>query len=217
VSDTGHGMDDQTLARIFDPFFTTKSERGGTGLGLATVNAFAKDTGGQVEVASTLGAGTTFTLWLPEHTGVTAASPASDQPSPASPRAAHRTRILVVEDRGDVRSNMVRTLTTHGFVVEEAEDGAGAIAMLERKADYTLMCIDGVMPGLGTADVLARSAELAPSMGVLVCSGYLREDLLRRGVEAGRYAFLAKPFTAEQLLESVDRVMRAAPSPRTAS
>ena len=148
VSDTGHGMDDQTLARIFDPFFTTKGERGGTGLGLATVNAFAKDTGGQVEVASTLGKGTTFTLWLPEHTGVTAASPAGDLPSPASPRAAHRTRILVVEDRGDVRSNMVRTLTTHGFVVEEAEDGAGAIAMLERKADYTLMCIDGIMPGL---------------------------------------------------------------------
>jgi len=79
------------------------------------------------------------------------------------------------------------------------------------------MCIDGVMPGLGTADVLARSAELAPSMGVLVCSGYLHEDLLRRGVEAGRYAFLAKPFTAEQLLASVDTVMRAAASPRSAS
>jgi len=178
------------------------------------VNAFAKDTGGQVEVASTPGAGTTFTLWLPEHTGVTAASPAGDLPSPAPPRAAHRTRILVVEDRGDVRSNMVRTLATHGFEVEEAEDGAGAIAMLERKADYTLMCIDGIMPGLGTADVLARSAELAPSMGVLVCSGYLREDLMRRGVEAGRYAFLAKPFTAEQLLASVDGVMRATPTPR---
>jgi len=77
--------------------------------------------------------------------------------------------------------------------------------------------IDGVMPGLGTADVLARSAELAPSMGVLVCSGYLREDLLRRGVEAGRYAFLAKPFTAEQLLTGVDSVIRAAAASRTAS
>src|SRR5436190_20489328 len=133
VSDTGHGMDDQTLARIFDPFFTTKGERGGTGLGLATVYAFAKDTGGQVEVASTLGGGTTFTLWLPEHTGVAAAPPAGDSSSPAPARAPHRTRILVVEDRGDVRSNMVRTLTTHGFVVEEADDGAGDLAMLIRQ------------------------------------------------------------------------------------
>src|SRR6185369_8051080 len=68
VSDTGHGMDEQTLSRIFDPFFTTKSDRGGTGLGLATVYAFAKDAGGHVEVASTLGDGTIFTLWLPENT-----------------------------------------------------------------------------------------------------------------------------------------------------
>ena len=217
VSDTGHGMSEQTLARIFDPFFTTKSERGGTGLGLATVHAFAKDGGGQVDVASTQGVGTTFTLWLPEHTGVAAPPPAVDPASPMPQRSAHGTRVLVVEDRRDVRSNMVRTLSTHGFEVEEAEDGDGALALLERKADYTLMCIDGVMPGLGTADVLARSAELAPSMGVLVCSGYLHEDLLRRGVEAGRYAFLAKPFTAEQLLASVDTVMRAAASPRSAS
>jgi signal transduction histidine kinase/ActR/RegA family two-component response regulator len=214
VSDTGHGMDEQTLSRVFDPFFTTKGERGGTGLGLATVYAFAKDAGGHVDVTSTPGDGTTFALWLPEYTGV-AAAPTSDERLPLPPRAAHRTRILVVEDRGDVRSNMVRTLTTHGFEVEEAEDGAAAIAILERHADYALMCIDGVMPGLGTAEVLARSADLAPSMGVLVCSGYLREDLLRRGVEAGRYAFLAKPFTAEQLLAGVDSVIRASVASRS--
>jgi len=77
VSDTGHGMSEQTLARIFDPFFTTKSERGGTGLGLATVHAFARDGGGQVDVASTQGVGTTFTLWLPEHTGLQRRRPRS--------------------------------------------------------------------------------------------------------------------------------------------
>jgi signal transduction histidine kinase/CheY-like chemotaxis protein len=213
VSDTGHGMDAQTLERIFDPFFTTKGERGGTGLGLATVQAFAKDAGGHVEVTSALGDGTTFSVWLPEHSGTAAGR--DEAAAPVSVRTPHRARLLVVEDRGDVRSNMVRTLTTHGFDVEEASDGAGALTLLERKGDYTLMCIDGVMPGLGTADVLSQATTLAPSMGILVCSGYLREDLLRRGVEAGRYAFLAKPFTAEQLLASVDGVIRASATPPT--
>jgi signal transduction histidine kinase/ActR/RegA family two-component response regulator len=217
VADTGHGMDAQTLSRIFDPFFTTKSERGGTGLGLATVYAYAKDAGGHVEVASAVGTGTTFTLWLPEQIDVTALpAPAEDPPERTPPRVAPRTRVLVVEDRDDVRANIVRTLAAHGFEVDQAADGAAALAVLERTRDYAVMCIDGVMPGLGTADVLTRSAELAPSMGILVCSGYVREDLLRRGVQAGRYAFLAKPFTAEQLLASVDGVLRSAATPRTA-
>jgi DNA-binding NtrC family response regulator len=122
--------------------------------------------------------------------------------------------MLVVEDRADVRANIVRTLTTHGFEVDQAADGGAAIALIEQRRDYSVLCIDGVMPGMSTADVLTRAAELAPAMAILVCSGYVREDLLHRGVEAGRYAFLAKPFTAEQLLGSVDSVLRSA-APRT--
>ena len=218
VSDTGHGMDAPTLARIFDPFFTTKSERGGTGLGLATVYAFAKDADGHVEVQSAVGAGTTFTLWLPEQSGTPPVqAPRAEAPAVTPRRAPHRTRVLVVEDRADVRANIVRTLTTHGFEVDEAADGAAAIASIERTRGYDVLCIDGVMPGLGTAHVLSRATELAPSMAILVCSGYVREDLLRRGVEAGRYAFLAKPFTADQLLASVDSVLRSAIAPRTAN
>jgi signal transduction histidine kinase/CheY-like chemotaxis protein len=216
VSDTGHGMDEQTLARIFDPFFTTKSERGGTGLGLATVYAFAKDAGGHVEASSTVGTGTTFTLWLPEQEGAATRVAPAAAPARTLPQPGLRSRVLVVEDHADVRANMVRTLTTHGFEVDEAADGAAALTVLERTRDYAVMCIDGVMPGLGTADVLTRAAELAPAMGILVCSGYVREDLLRRGVEAGRYAFLAKPFTADQLLSSVESVARSTAAPRTA-
>ena len=216
VSDTGHGMDAQTLSRIFDPFFTTKSERGGTGLGLATVQAFAKDGGGHVEAASEVGNGTTFTLWLPEQNGAAPhPAPPADAAAPAPPRESHRTRVLVVEDRADVRANIVRTLTTHGFEVDQAADGTAALTLIEQNRDYAVLCIDGVMPGLATADVLTRAAELAPTMGVLVCSGYVREDLLRRGVEAGRYAFLAKPFTGDQLLACVDSVLRPAVTPRT--
>ncbi|HZI80921.1 MAG TPA: ATP-binding protein [Vicinamibacterales bacterium] len=216
VSDTGHGMDAATLERIFDPFFTTKGERGGTGLGLATVNAFAKDASGHVEVTSAVGIGTSFTLWLPEQiAGMPVPASADAAPALAPPRTPHRTRVLVVEDRADVRMNIVRTLTTHGFEVDQAEEGTAALALIEQRRDYAVMCIDGVMPGLATADVLTRASELAPGMGILVCSGYVREDLLRRGVEAGRYAFLAKPFTADQLLASVDSVVRSAAAPRT--
>jgi DNA-binding NtrC family response regulator len=133
----------------------------------------------------------------------------------ARPRPPRHTRILVVEDRADVRANIVRTLTAHGYEVDQAVDGAAAMALIEERRDYAALCIDGVMPGVGTADVLTRASELAPSMAILVCSGYVREDLLRRGVEAGRYAFLAKPFTADQLLAGVDSVLQSAAATRT--
>ena len=213
VADTGHGMDAETLERIFDPFFTTKGDRGGTGLGLATVYAFAKDAGGHVEADSAPEHGTTFTLLLPERAVETAVDvPVAADPPRAAPVG--RGRLLVVEDREDVRANVVRTLVTHGFDVDEASDGDTALALIARGRSYAAMCIDGVMPGLRTADVIHRAAELAPSMGVLVCSGYVREDLLRRGIHAGRYAFLAKPFTADQLIASVDGVLRSVAAAR---
>jgi signal transduction histidine kinase/ActR/RegA family two-component response regulator len=213
VADTGHGMDEQTTERIFDPFFTTKSDRGGTGLGLATVYAFAKDAGGAVDVTSSPGRGTTFTLLLPIHAG---AAPAEvPDLEPAAVLEAAPGHILIVEDRGDVRATLVRTLVARGFSVDEAADGDAAIALIASGRDYAVMCVDGVMPGLRTADVIERATALAPAMGVLVCSGYLREDLLRRGVQAGRYAFLAKPFTAEQLIAGVNAVLRSAAAART--
>ena len=109
----------------------------------------------------------------------------------------------------------MRTLVAHGFDVDEACDGDTALALIARGRSYAAMCIDGVMPGLRTADVIERAAVLAPTMGVLVCSGYVREDLLRRGIHAGRYAFLAKPFTADQLIASVDGVLRSVAAART--
>jgi signal transduction histidine kinase/ActR/RegA family two-component response regulator len=217
VADTGHGIDPQTLERIFDPFFTTKSERGGTGLGLATVYAFAKESGGHVEVTSIEGQGTAFTLLLPEYCDAPHPDAPASKVAPLRVPVRDTGRILVVEDRADVRTTIVRTLTAHGFDVSEAGDGTTAVRLLSTGPDYALMCIDGVMPGMSTAAVIERAEHLTPAMRVLVCSGYVREDLLRRGVEAGRYAFLAKPFTAEQLLASVDGVLRSARSPPISS
>jgi DNA-binding NtrC family response regulator len=124
-----------------------------------------------------------------------------------SPSLAGGERVLIVEDRPDVRASMARILSHYGFTVSETSDGDGALRMLSDGRTFALMCIDGVMPGLGSATVIERAKTLAPSMAVLVCSGHVQEELLRRGIATGRYAFLAKPFSAQQLLKSVTQVL----------
>ena len=130
VADDGHGMDGDTLECIFDPFFTTKGDRGGTGLGLATVYAFAKDSGGTVTVTSTAEQGTTFTLWLPEN--IRDSEPEPAPPPPAAVLRPHPLQgsVLVVEDREDVRATMMRILSQAGLDVREASDGDGALRIL---------------------------------------------------------------------------------------
>jgi signal transduction histidine kinase/ActR/RegA family two-component response regulator len=207
ISDTGQGMDRETLDRIFDPFFTTKSDKGGTGLGLATVYAFTKESQGAVDATSEPGTGTTITMWLPEARGIhpPAATPVAAQAAVGTVPAG--ARVLVVEDRADVRSSMSRILSHHGFDVIETSDGDGALRRLAEDQPFALMCIDGVMPGLETATVIERARELAPAMPVLVCSGHVQEELLRRGIATGRYAFLSKPYSSQQLLTSVTQVL----------
>ena len=209
ISDTGHGMDRETLDRIFDPFFTTKGDRGGTGLGLATVYAFAKESHGTVDATSTPGRGTTFTMRIPEFVGAHPPAPATATEQIPVATLVSGKRLLVVEDRDDVRASMARILSHHGFIVSEASDGDGALRLLTAGHVFELMCIDGVMPGLETATVIERAKELAPSMPVLVCSGHVQEELLRRGITTGRYAFLSKPFSPRQLLASVTHLLSA--------
>jgi len=135
------------------------------------------------------------------------ASPATvDTPATFVARAVGE-RVLVVEDRPDVRASMARILSHHGFAVSVTSDGDGALRLLSDGTRFALMCIDGVMPGLETATVIERAKDLSPSMPVLVCSGHVQEELLRRGIATGRYAFLSKPFTAQQLLASVAQVL----------
>jgi DNA-binding NtrC family response regulator len=111
---------------------------------------------------------------------------------------------------------MARTLSHHDFTVIEAHDGDAALQLLAEDQAFALMCIDGVMPGLETATVIERAKAIAPSMPVLVCSGHVQEELLRRGISTGRYAFLSKPFSAQQLLASVTRVLGSHGDPTVA-
>jgi CheY-like chemotaxis protein len=205
MADDGQGMDGATLERIFEPFFTTKGT--GTGLGLATVHAFAKAAGGDIQVTSEKGRGTTFTLFLPEHTEAGAEHEAP-LPTPAAGESRRlNRRVLVVEDQAEVRTSIVRILTGHGLDTFEVADGDQAIEAVEEERDFAIMCIDGVMPGTGTAAVIERVAELSPATRVLVCSGYVKEDLVRRGIAMGKYAFLPKPFSTRQLLDAIQGLL----------
>jgi two-component system cell cycle sensor histidine kinase/response regulator CckA len=195
------------LAHIFEPFFTTKTVGMGTGLGLATVYAFATEAGGTLRVRSSPGTGATFTLLLPE-SAARAALPEVASPSLAAVEGTGAagsvgTRVFVVEDNPIVRDNMVQILRRDGFQVTAAADGDEAMAMLASDLKFSVLCIDGVMPGASTREVIEKAEARLPNMRVLLCSGHLREELLRRGVAAGRYAFLPKPFSASELLTAV--------------
>jgi two-component system cell cycle sensor histidine kinase/response regulator CckA len=214
VSDTGEGVAPEHIEHIFDPFFTTKSAGKGTGLGLATVYAFAKDAGGGMRVESTVGKGSTFSLILPESVELAATALFSNPGSPSSehlpPGSNPGPRVLVVEDNPVVRENMVRILRRDGCEVEEAPDGDRALEILESGTAFSVLCIDGVMPGASTRTVIQKTEHRLPSARVLLCSGYLREELLRRGVAAGRYTFLPKPFSAQDLVSAVRRLSASA-------
>ena len=206
VMDTGQGIAPEHLEHIFEPFFTTKSVGEGTGLGLATVYAFAKASGGTLRAMSTLGAGATFTMLLPTSPRAAAATEPTAHASPAPEGAATGTKVFVVEDNPMVRENMVSVLRRDGIEVTEAADGDQAMVMLAGRPEFSVLCIDGVMPGASTRTVIERAESQLPAVRVLLCSGYLQEDLLRRGVAAGRYAFLPKPFSANDLVSAVRRL-----------
>lgn len=202
VSDNGEGISAEVREHIFEPFFSTKESGVGSGLGLATVYAFMREAGGDVIVSSTPGRGTTFTLYLPAHTGGELSEGALDAQGFKN-FAPPGNRVLVVEDRDDVRKSMLKVLASNGFEVASAPDGDAAMRALESELPFAVMCIDGVMPGTPTARVVEQAQRAWPSLRVLLCSGYVRDDLLRRGIAVGQIAFLAKPFTPQALVASV--------------
>jgi PAS domain S-box-containing protein len=200
VSDTGHGMDQATLAHAFEPFFTTKGVGQGTGLGLATVYGIVKQSDGYVWAYSEPGQGTTIKLYLP----VTEAAPEAAPVETASAVAAQGELVLVVEDEAQVRTIAARALTEAGYRVVEAETGARALELLGGNGDRpALVLVDVVMPGLSGSELALELAQVVPGVPVLFTSGYTDGEILRRGLLEPGAAFLAKPFSPEGLVRAV--------------
>jgi PAS domain S-box-containing protein len=202
ISDTGHGIDADTLGRIFEPFFTTKARDKGTGLGLSTVYGIVKQSEGYVFCESEVGRGTAFRVYLPRVEGV---APVSVRPAPLAGEIRGGTEtVLVVEDADPVRSLAARALDAAGYRVLTAIDGVDALRTSAAwSAPIDLVLTDVVMPRMGGDELATRLAEFRPESRVLFMSGYTGSIFRRDGHSEPQPHFVEKPFRVDDLLRKV--------------
>ncbi|MSO57369.1 MAG: PAS domain S-box protein, partial [Acidobacteria bacterium] len=213
ISDTGSGMDSETLSHVFEPFFATKDAGKGTGLGLATVYGIVQQNGGAIEVQSRLGHGTTFCIYLPR---------ATDFGTAAAPRPALMTdgseTILLVEDDDRVRVLVANMLKKHGYTVLLASQGDQALEIAARhRGKIHLLVTDVVMPGINGRLLSERLATTRPDTRVLYMSGYSNDAILRHGVKSATTHFIQKPFSIEGLAQKVREALCDVPPPSVAA
>ena len=210
VSDDGPGLDDDVRERIFEPFFTTKRHGTGSGLGLSTVLGIVQQSGGHIDVQSRPG-DTTFTIYLPavELTDSGAAAMPDDEHAEASDAGELGLRVLVVEDDDLARQMLRSMLTQMGNEVRDVGNGNDALRILEVDAQpFDLLCSDAVFPGASLEQVLDAFEEHSPDGKVLICSGYVQDELAIQKLESGEYAFLGKPFAGADFLDSIRKIVR---------
>jgi PAS domain S-box-containing protein len=204
ITDTGTGMSEEVRRKAFEPFFTTKQFGAGTGLGLSMVYGFVKQSGGHIQLYSEPGTGTSVRIYLPyDESGEDA--PAADAPRAELPIGTET--ILLVEDDPRLRRVLSRRLRSLGYDVIEAENGPAAMAELAARPQIALVFTDMVMPGGMTGLELAQAAlALKPAVKILFTSGYAEPAVARLGLKAG--AWLKKPYTADELAETIREVLR---------
>jgi signal transduction histidine kinase len=208
VTDTGHGMDEETKARIFEPFFTTKEAGKGTGLGLATVYGIVKQSDGFIWVYSEPGRGTTFKMYLPRVDQ--APEPLSVRPAPAAVRGTET--VLLVEDEAALRTLLRELLESFGYSVLEAGQGADALRVAgEHPGAIHLLLSDLVMPQMTGRELAERLVRLRPGIKVLLMSGYAAGAAPHHEIPGGA-AYIDKPFTADAMAGSIRALLGPVPS-----
>jgi signal transduction histidine kinase/DNA-binding response OmpR family regulator/CHASE3 domain sensor protein len=197
ISDTGHGMPQEVMARAFEPFYTTKPEGQGTGLGLSQVYGFVKQSGGHVKIYSEIDNGTTVKLYLPRSK---ATAPQWASAALVEPAQGGNETVLVVEDDEGVRAAVTDMLTDLGYSVLRAENAEQAVALLKEGHHVDVLFTDVVMPGRKTTRDLARTArELLPEVKVLFTSGYTQNAIVHNGRLDEGIELLSKPYRKDDL------------------
>ncbi len=202
VTDSGAGMDEDTLDRAFEPFFTTKVTGKGTGLGLSQVYGFASQSGGDVRIGSIVGEGTIVTLLLPCSGGI-AQLPADAKSAESRPvRAAH---ILLVEDNEDVGEFAEQLLVELGHEVKRVSSGEEGL-VLAITGQFDIVFSDVVMPGMSGLDLAAELAKAKPGLPVILTTGY-SDEIARSG--AGGRPVILKPYRPETLAAAIEQLLGA--------
>ncbi|MFL6519878.1 MAG: ATP-binding protein [Chthoniobacterales bacterium] len=205
VTDTGAGMDEETMSHIFEPFFTTKGPGKGTGLGLATVYGIVRQTGGGISVESEVGNGSTFRIYLPVES-----APVDFTRTPLQPveKSDNFETVLVVEDEDIVRELVCEVLEHQGYNVLCARDGIEALNLAEDyDSEIHLLVTDVIMPHMNGHELALKLTALRPDMKVLYVSGYSDNDIGDHGTLDPRYELLQKPFTPQVLARKIRDVI----------
>ena len=206
VGDTGGGIPPTVLERMFDPFFTTKRVGDGTGLGLALVHGIVADFGGVIDVATQVGMGTTFTIWLPARGQI---ARALAEPAPELPRGNGET-VMIVDDEGALVALAEETLAELGY--EPVGFDSSLAALLAFRAEpkrFDLVLTDETMPDLTGTELARELRQLRPEVSIILMSGYTGTQLSERAQSAGVIDVLRKPLVRRDIAEPVARALRA--------
>jgi PAS domain S-box-containing protein len=210
VSDTGPGMSDEVLAKAFEPFFTTKEIGKGSGLGLAQVYGFAKQSGGGVRIDTKLGEGVTVKVYLPRAAAdpQSKEAPAVSAPMPSSIDPNERV-VLVMDDDSAVREVTAAMLREQGYHVLEAGSGSAALDILRSGEHVDILLADYAMPGMNGADAARAAVQLRPQLPVLFITGYADLKALR---DVGEDRIIQKPFREDELTRKVSAAIGQSPA-----
>ena len=203
VTDTGTGMDDETIERIFDPFFTTKEMGRGTGLGLASTYGIIKGHGGYIDVDSKKGQGSTFNIYLP------VSEIKFEKAIEAAEQFIRGTgTVLVVDDEDEVLEIAKDLLEAMGYRVIKAKDGKGAVEVYKKNQDdINIVVLDMVMPNMGGGEAYDRMKEINPDIKVLLSSGFSIDGEATEIMERGCDGFIHKPFKMKDFSEKIMEIL----------
>lgn len=204
ISDTGQGMDIDTLQYIFDPFFTTKESGKGSGLGLSMVYGIVKNHNGHIICYSELNRGTTFKIFLPaiEPLEISIETVAMEKPQGGTET------ILLIDDEEFIRDLGEQILTTFGYSVFTAPDGENALELYRKQKNaIDLIILDLIMPGIGGRECLLRLLDIDPQARIVIASGHTIDGPVKDIVELGAKDFIHKPYGLQQMLKVVREVL----------